>query len=831
MDYSILLALLICSSSLLNLPVATAIDSIDTTQSLKDGDNSTIVSADGTFALGFFSPGSSTNRYLGIWYSRIPVQTVVWVANRDAPLSNSSVVLRINSQGVLVLLQDQNNGRAVWSSSNPSTSARQPVAQLLDSGNLVVKDEGGNNPQDFLWQSFDHPTDTLLPEMKLGRDTVTGVDRYLTSWKTPDDPSPGNFTYRLNPAGFPDTIVREGSIERYRSGPWNGMRFSGTPQLKLNSIYTYGLVFNDKELYFRYQLINSTLLSRFVINQGGVVQNFIWVDRTRGWELYLALQTDNCDRYALCGAYGSCSIFNSPVCGCLNGFEPRNQNEWGMMDWSSGCVRKTRLDCSGDGFQKYSGMKLPETKDSWFDRNMSLEECKNMCMKNCSCTAYTNLDITNGGSGCLLWFSELIDLRQLTENGQDIYLRMAASELDNAGTVANTAKSNSKKQLGIVVGSVLSAAIVLIGLACVFYICRKKKKDTTKLMLMEPISNDDSKNEDLELPSFGFGVIAHATNHFSGGNKLGEGGFGPVYKGILKDGHEIAVKRLSKTSRQGLDEFKNEVKYIAKLQHRNLVKLLGCCIEADEMMLVYEFMPNKSLDFFLFDEARSKLLDWPKRFHIINGIARGLLYLHQDSRLRVIHRDLKASNVLLDYEMNPKISDFGLARSFGGNETEANTNNVVGTYGYISPEYAIDGLYSVKSDVYSFGVLLLEIVSGKRNRGFYHPEHRMNLLGHAWTLFNEGKAAEMTAESIVETCDLGQVLRCIHVGLLCVQRSPKDRPSMASVVLMLGSEGELPQPTQPGFYTINTVRADSPSPQQSKSHSANAYTITIVEAR
>ncbi|GKD63611.1 G-type lectin S-receptor-like serine/threonine-protein kinase, partial [Tanacetum coccineum] len=236
--------------------------------------------------------------------------------------------------------------------------------------------------------------------------------------------------------------------------------------------------------------------------------------------------------------------------------------------------------------------------------------------------------------------------------------------------------------------------------------------------------------DDTELSYFSLTTISKSTNDFSDDNKLGEGGFGPVYRGVLDDGREIAVKRLSKTSRQGLNEFKNELKFIAKLQHRNLVKLLGYCNQGDESMLIYEYMPNKSLDLFIFEINRSSILDWSKRFHIIQGIARGLLYLHQDSRFKIVHRDLKAGNILLDVDLNPKISDFGLARMFKEHENEANTKRVVGTLGYISPEYAVEGTYSEKTDVFSYGVIVLEIVSGKKNREFSHEKDRDNLLTH-----------------------------------------------------------------------------------------------------
>ncbi|KAF5781050.1 putative protein kinase RLK-Pelle-DLSV family [Helianthus annuus] len=423
---------------------------------------------------------------------------------------------------------------------------------------------------------------------------------------------------------------------------------------------------------------------------------------------------------------------------------------WQSFDYRGKEWYLTPLDSKNgsEKFTKYSNVKLPDTENTWFSMSMTLEECKTKCLKNCSCMAYANPDPGVRRRGCVLWFNDLLDMRVLPEGraGPDIFVRMASSES----------------------GKILNASTSL--------------------------------EEEMELPLFSFSTIANATANFLSDNKLGQGGFGAVYKGILEDGQEIAVKRLSKYSSQGLEEFKNEVICISKLQHRNLVKLLGCCIHGDEKLLVYEYMPNKSLDSFIFDIAQSLLLDWTKRVNIIKGIARGLVYLHHDSRLRIIHRDLKASNILLDQDMNPKISDFGLARSFGGNETQANTNRVVGTYGYMSPEYALDGLFSIKSDVFSFGILILEVLSGKRNRGFIDPENENNLVGHVWSLYTEGRSMELIDASCAESCHLPEAIRLINVALLCVQQKAGDRPNMSSVVLMMDSEGELTQPKKPSFF-------------------------------
>ncbi|XP_059656979.1 G-type lectin S-receptor-like serine/threonine-protein kinase CES101 [Cornus florida] len=337
--------------------------------------------------------------------------------------------------------------------------------------------------------------------------------------------------------------------------------------------------------------------------------------------------------------------------------------------------------------------------------------------------------------------------------------------------------------------------------------------------------------KDVELPLFSFASVSTATGNFSIANKLGEGGFGPVYKGKLVKGQEIAVKRLSGRSGQGLQEFKNETILIAKLQHQNLVKLLGCCIEPDESILIYEYMPNKSLDFFLFDPNQQGILDWTTRIRIIEGIAQGLLYLHQYSRLRIIHRDLKASNILLDSEMKLKISDFGMATIFGVNESQTSTNRIVGTYGYMSPEYAMQDLFSIKSDVFSFGVLLLEIVSGKKNTIFHHNDS-LHLLGYAWELHSADRGMELMDPILGNAASATTFLRYINIGLLCVQGNAQDRPTISDVVSMLSNEySVLPLTKEPAFFTCRSVMNTNPSLSNVENCSVNNVTLSIIEAR
>ncbi|XP_031398698.1 G-type lectin S-receptor-like serine/threonine-protein kinase At1g11410 isoform X2 [Punica granatum] len=652
------------------------------TQTLPLHDGDVLLSENENFALRFFSPGNSTHRFIGIWYNKVAEQTVFWVANGDRPINDTSGVLSINSAGDLVLQCCSNGSLPLWSTNMSTTiSDNTIIAQLQDAGNFILLQAPSNH---VLWQSFDHPTDTLMPFMKLGLDRRTGMDWVLTSWRSKDDPGPGNFTLRINQTGYPQLILYSNGAPHWRGGPWMGLRWSGVPQATNNFIFNISFVNNQEEVSYFYGLRNTSIFSRLVMDPSGMIQRSTWQARDGRWNEFWTAPEEQCDHYSFCGPNGNCNPDNTDqfTCACLPSFEPKSLADWYLRDGSGGCMRSPGASIcqSGEGFIMVPRVKVPDTSQAHVDMSLSLRECEQKCLRNCSCTAYTSADESRGGFGCLAWYGDLLDIRTFSNSGQDLYVRV------DAATLARMAKkkgSTGKWLIGVTV-----AAGVILVLMIVLFIMKKTQRRTRPLDTPRTAHfEDESRNmQDLEydskksdLPLFDLSTVATATNNFSFINKLGQGGFGSVYKGVLDDGKEIAVKRLSKSSGQGIGEFKNEVTLIAKLQHRNLVKILGCCIQEDEKMLIYEYLPNKGLDSFLFDEKKRLLLDWRKRFEIASGIARGILYLHQDSRFRIIHRDLKTSNVLLDASMNPKISDFGMARICGGDQIEGNTRRVVGT--------------------------------------------------------------------------------------------------------------------------------------------------------
>ncbi|XP_066161092.1 cysteine-rich receptor-like protein kinase 6 [Oryza sativa Japonica Group] len=388
-------------------------------------------------------------------------------------------------------------------------------------------------------------------------------------------------------------------------------------------------------------------------------------------------------------------------------------------------------------------------------------------------------------------------------------------------------RRSSPENAAAVVGAVLGALVILLSLFIIYLWKKLQAKQYAA-----------DKNVDSGSLLFDLAIIRKATANFAEHNKLGHGGFGAVYKGFLPDVGEIAVKRLDRTSGQGLEQLRNELLLVAKLWHNNLAKLLGVCIKGDEKLLVYEFLPNRSLDTILFaDPQKREQLSWETRYQIIHGTARGLLYLHEDSQIKIIHRDLKASNVLLDSNMNPKISDFGLARLCSGTKTTSITSQVVGTLGYMAPEYAVLGHLSVKVDVYSFGILVLEIVTGRRNTDVFDAdEESSNLLSYVWDHWQKGIPLEITDTLLLLSGSRGlqdmELLKCVHIGLLCVQENPADRPTMLSVLVMLQDVDttNFAAPSKPAFTFANVRNTTSSSPSAA-ALSANEVSISEFHPR
>lgn len=752
--------LFICLS--LNNHLSLGADTISANQSLS-GDQ-TIISNGGNFELGFFTPGNSSrsNYYIGMWYKKVSLRTIVWVANRETPVSDrSSSELRI-SDGNLVLFNESQI--PIWSTNLNSTSSGPLEAQLLDDGNFVLRD-GSANSSKLLWQSFDNPTHTWLPGGKIAYNNKTKQNMHLISWKNSENPAPGLFALELQQNTSSYIIRWNKSVPYWNSGPWDGKIFSWVPEMRANYIYNFSYVSNENESYFTYSLYDPSIISRFVMDISGQIQQLSWLESTKQWNLFWSQPRTQCEVYAFCGPFGICNQQSLPFCSCLKGFQASSSNSWNLSDFSAGCARKTRLQCGNDSlangkrdkFLEMPNMKLPDHPQTVAVGSSS--ECESTCLNNCSCTAYAY------GDHCSIWIGDLLNLQQLTStdtSGGTLYLKLAASELPNS--------RNSKAIIiGVVLGSVAGIAI-LVGLIA-FVIFRRRRGAIGTAKAVEG-----------SLVAFGYRDLQNVTKNFS--EKLGGGGFGSVFKGILPDSTVIAVKKLESIS-QGEKQFRTEVSTIGTIQHVNLVRLRGFCSEGTKKLLVYDYMPNGSLDSQLFHEKNSGVLDWNTRYQIALGTARGLVYLHEKCRDCIIHCDIKPENILLDAELCPKVADFGLAKLVGREFSRVLTT-MRGTRGYLAPEWISGVAITTKADVYSYGMMLFEFVSGRRNsepsadgKIRFFPTWAASLITQG------GDVLSLLDPRLEGNADVEEVTRICRLACWCIQDDETHRPPMGQVVQIL----------------------------------------------
>ncbi|KAK2379863.1 G-type lectin S-receptor serine/threonine-protein kinase [Trifolium repens] len=758
-------------------PSLSALTIISSNQSLS-GDQ-TLVSKDGKFELGFFNTtGNSSNYYyIGMWYKKISIRTYVWVANRDHPLSDKNSSKLTISNGNLVLLDQSQN--LVWSTNLSSSSrSNSVVAVLLDSGNLILSNTPNASVSEALWQSFDFPTNTWLPGGKIKLDKITKKPQYLTAWKNNNDPATGLFSLELDPNGTDSYLILWNKTKQYwTSGPWNGQIFSLVPEMRSNYIYNFTYMSNATESYFTYSVYDSSFISRFVMDVSGQIKQFTWLESTQQWNLFWSQPRGQCEVYAFCGAFGSCNENSKPYCNCLNGYEPKSQSDWDLGDYSHGCVKRNKFQCevssnpsSGakDRFLTKSNVALPEDAKQVVEAG-SVDECESTCLSNCSCNAYAY-----NSSGCFVWRGELLNLQQLSQddsNGQTLLLKLAASEFSDS-------KSNKGTTIGIAVGAFCGIAVALV-LVLVFVIRRRKRLSGARTTV------------EGSLIAFAYRDLQTATKNFS--DKLGGGGFGSVFKGTLPDSSVVAVKKLESIS-QGEKQFRTEVSTIGTVQHVNLVRLRGFCSEGDKRLLVYDYMPNGSLDSSLFQE---KVLDWKVRYQIALGIARGLTYLHEKCRDCIIHCDVKPENILIDSDFCPKVADFGLAKLVGRDFSRVLTT-MRGTRGYLAPEWISGVAITAKADVYSYGMMLFELVSGRRNSDpsadgqvKFFPTLAANLVHQG------GNVISLLDSRLEGDADAEEIARVIKIASWCVQDDEAHRPSMGQVVQILEGVLEVALPPIP----------------------------------
>ncbi|KAK9288967.1 hypothetical protein L1049_017438 [Liquidambar formosana] len=735
--------------------------------SITAGSNASWSSLSGDFAFGFYT--LSSGLYLvGIWFDKIQERTLVWSANRNSPADAGSTI-RLTYAGQLVLTYFNGSVQPIY------TGAAASLGFMQNDGNFVLRDSNSR----ALWQSFDSPTDTLLP----GQVLVEGQMLYSNA-KGTSDYSTGNFMLEMQ---FDGNLV----LSAYHfSDP--GYWYTGTLVNNVSLVFNQSSAFmylvngtNDKIYSLTSNISTPTVdyYHRATIDDHGNFQQYVYHKiNGRSWTRVWRAFNESCLANSVCGVYGLCTSPDNETltCSCLPGYIPLDPN-----DLSKGCHPEIMLNYCADPSMRNFTVEVIEDADFPFQnfadlarvRNVDVEGCKKALMDDCYSMAASLVD-----SRCNMKRMPLLNARKsASTKGINAFIKVPM-KISNPGIPKGEGKRNSHTRVFLKAGLITSASLAFVFAAIAIYY----HPATRRLIQRKRFAS--SSDIGINFREFRFQELREATNGFS--KTLGHGSSGKVYKGILSLNDtqiEIAVKKLEKVIEKGEKVFMTELKIIGRTHHKNLVRLLGFCIEDDHRLLVYELMKNGAVSDFLFGEGESP--SWAQRVEMALGIARGLLYLHEECETQIIHCDIKPQNVLLDVNYNAKISDFGLSKLLKKDQTRTNTG-ARGTIGYMAPEWLRNAPVTAKVDIYSFGVMLLEIICGRRHIELSRVEEESeedDLVLSDWivTSMVSGKLEMVVGHDPEVVSDFKRFERMAMVGLWCIHPDPILRPSMKKVTQML----------------------------------------------
>lgn len=756
---------------------------------LVEDSSALLISPKGTFSCGFRDVGKNSFTF-SIWFSKSANKTVVWSANPSRPVNGigSAVVLR--KEGNMVLID--HDGEIIWSTNTNIQEASH--AEILENGNLVVVDYYSNK----LWQSFDHPTDTLLPSQSIIQSTKL-VSANI-SHNSSSNYSFGYSDYGILSLFYVGLEVRSIYFPDSDTNRWSNNRFYFNRTQK-GFFDEEGQFSSSDNLAFQASDLGSMIKRRLTLDSDGILRLYSLDESEGSWSISYQVLAQPCKIHGLCGDNGICQYMPVPSCSCPPGYEMRDTS-----DWRKGCKPTIQFICG----HKMQMVPLPATDFPGYDYNrttyISPDDCQVWCMRDCSCVAvayhnaygmcYLKSQLYNGLTAPDLQSTIFLKLPQVI-NVTNEYIPQSswfynpkASKLNcNVKEVwANFSDIDSKSQgigklvyLYWFVAAFFVIEVLFIALGCLF-ICRKEGEPIEVLEGYKAISD--------QFRRYTYKEIVKATEKFR--DELGRGASGVVYKGILNDERSVAVKKLEYMT-QGEEEFQAELSVIGRIYHMNLVRIWGFCSEGTHRILISEHIENGSLDKMLFsEEDNGKLIGWKQRYKIALGVAKGLAYLHHECLEWVIHCDMKPENILLDANLEPKITDFGMVKFLHRGGSRTKVSDIRGTKGYIAPEWAYNLPITAKVDVYSFGVVLLELVMGVRvsNMVIDGEKEELGVRRLVEIIWEKLKRDEYWIYQLVdarlEGCfDRAQAVAMLELATICVEEEPDKRPKMSYVLQML----------------------------------------------